>query len=74
MKKKVIKNKIIILKLFTTTKPISKGTKPFCEFEFVNDEQCNDFIKLLNSQNEYINLGNIILKRNLVTYVIKEIR
>lgn len=74
MKQKLIKNKVIILKLFSNSKPIDKKNKPFCEFEFTTEEQCNNFIKLLNSQEDYITIGDITLKRDLITYALKEIR
>lgn len=74
MKQKIIKNRIINLKLYTTSKPITKRTKPFCEFEFSNDEQCNNFISSLNSNDDYITIGSITLKRTLITYLLKEIK
>lgn len=74
MKQKLIKNKVIILKLFSNNKPIGKRNRPFCEFEFTTEEQCNNFIKLLNSQEDYIAIGDVILKRDLITYALKEIR
>ena len=55
-------------------KPIGKRNRPFCEFEFTTEEQCNNFIKLLNSQEDYIAIGDVILKRDLITYALKEIR
>lgn len=74
MKQKVIKEKNINLKIYTTSKPITKRTKPFCEFEFGSDDQYNKFVCLLNSNNDYITIDYITLNRKLITCILKEIK